>query len=377
METFVPSMNRVHIHGEYEGQELCGYCHSAHSVSYGMTAETLEVNTYDKLINIGWRRSGNFLYKPVLHKTCCPSYTIRLDVGAFQISKNQRQVLLRFERYLSTGSVLAESSDMETQRSPSELLIELVPAEYSSERFELYKKYQMNVHNDSSEDVTELSFTRFLCSSPLRVPPSAGSLEFRGRNLSYGSYHQLYRINDDLIAVSVVDILPSGLSSVYAFYDPDKRYLALGKYTALQEIDLCRTLGLRFYYMGFYIHSCEKMRYKGEYQPSELMCPTSLEWYPLKNCIPLIEKHKFTPFEPKLATDRDSIPDDQIELLQTFAPHFRGKAEIEGIRLDLGMDHLLNLTHLNKRGVEILIPILTEFLNQTGYVAEELIVKLR
>ena len=369
-------MSRVHIHGEYEGQELCGYCHSAHSVSYGITADTLETTTYDNLMNIGWRRSGNFLYKPVLHKTCCPSYTIRLEVEAFQISKNQRQVLRRFERYLSTGSVLVESSNMETQTLPSELSIELVPAEFSSERFELYKKYQTAVHNDSPDEVTELSFIRFLCSSPLRAPINASTLECRGRTLSYGSYHQLYRVNGSLIAVSVVDFLPSGLSSVYAFYDPDQRHLALGKYTALQEIDLCRTLGLKYYYMGFYIHSCEKMRYKGDYQPSELLCPTSLEWFPLKNCIPLMEKHKFTPFEPKLAAERDSVPDDQIELLQVYAPNLRDKIDVQSIQLDLGVEQLLNLTHLNKRGVEILTPTLTDFLNQTGPVARELIVKL-
>ena len=369
-------MNRVRIHGEYEGQELCGYCHSGHAVSYAFTADTLDVSTYDNLINIGWRRSGNFLYKPVLHKTCCPSYTIRLAVEAFQINKNQRQVLRRLERYLSTGSVLVESSTMDSQCIPFELCIDLVPAECSKDRFELYKKYQVHVHNDSPEDVTELSFTRFLCSTPLRPHPQAKTVEFKGSALHYGSYHQLYRINGELVAVSVLDILPSGLSSVYAFYDPDKRHLALGKYTALKEIDLCRALNLKYYYMGFYIHSCEKMRYKGEYQPSELLCPTSLEWFPLRDCIFFIEKHKFSPLEPKLAAERDAIPDDQLESLHVYAPHFRDKPDLQGIRLDLGMENLLHLNHLNKRGIEILTPILTEFLDQTGYVAQDLVVKL-
>jgi hypothetical protein len=30
---------------------------------------------------------------------------------------------------------------------------------------------------------------------------------------------------------------------------------------------------LRYYYMGFYIHTCPKMKYKADYQPSELLCP--------------------------------------------------------------------------------------------------------
>ncbi len=32
---------------------------------------------------------------------------------------------------------------------------------------------------------------------------------------------------------------------------------------------------LRWYYMGFYIHSCHKMRYKADYMPSDLLCPNT------------------------------------------------------------------------------------------------------
>jgi hypothetical protein len=30
--------------------------------------------------------------------------------------------------------------------------------------------------------------------------------------------------------------------------------------------------------MGFYIHTCHKMRYKADYAPSELLSPESLQW---------------------------------------------------------------------------------------------------
>jgi len=38
---------------------------------------------------------------------------------------------------------------------------------------------------------------------------------------------------------------------------------------------------LKYYYMGFYIHSCPKMRYKGKLSPSYLLCPETYEWLPL------------------------------------------------------------------------------------------------
>lgn len=80
------------------------------------------------------------------------------------------------------------------------------------------------------------------------------------------------------VQVGVVDILPTCLSSVYCFYDPDFRHFSLGKLTALMEIKWVQQASrfrpdLRYYYLGFYIHNCQKMKYKGDYAPSELLCP--------------------------------------------------------------------------------------------------------
>jgi hypothetical protein len=52
----------------------------------------------------------------------------------------------------------------------------------------------------------------------------------------------------------------------------------------LLEIEWVRTAqaagaaDLAYYYMGYYIHTCPKMRYKAEYQPSELLCPQRRVW---------------------------------------------------------------------------------------------------
>jgi arginine-tRNA-protein transferase len=135
---------------------------------------------------------------------------------------------------------------------------------------------QIAVHNDSAVKVN--SYCRFLVDSPLvYVPPETdGSTPVCG----FGSFHQQYRIDGKLVAVGVVDILPSCLSSKYLFWDPDLAFLSLGKYSALREIQwvqeankVCPTLA--YYYLGFYIHSCPKMRYKASYSPSELLCPVN------------------------------------------------------------------------------------------------------
>jgi hypothetical protein len=50
---------------------------------------------------------------------------------------------------------------------------------------------------------------------------------------------------------------------------------------------------LQYYYLGFYIHTCSKMRYKGAYEPSELLCPVTLQWAPLARCRPILDKRPY------------------------------------------------------------------------------------
>jgi arginyl-tRNA--protein-N-Asp/Glu arginylyltransferase len=197
-----------------------------------------------------------------------------------------------------------------------------VLAEFTEEGYALYRKYQMSVHGDPESKLSPEGYTSFLVTSPFPQNasnrPSANGTgvkdKKRGRSgdsngdsnnattspRMLGTYHQQYRIDGRLVAVGVVDFVPSGLSSVYCYYDPDLKHLALGKYTALREIQYCLDHSLEFYYMGFYIHSCPKMKYKGDYAPSELLCPTTFTWHHLSDCLPLLEQYKFTPLSPGL-----------------------------------------------------------------------------
>lgn len=161
------------------------------------------------------------------------------------------------------------------------------------ESFALFVKYQTVVHNDP--DCTEQGFTNFLAESPIFSDEDAKAAE--GKSVKLGSYHQHYRLDGKLIAVGVIDILPRCLSSKYTFYDPDYDFLCLGTYTALREIAFVRELAkerpeLHYYYMGYYIDSCPKMRYKSRFQPSELLCDRSFTWVPFDECKKLLTKEK-------------------------------------------------------------------------------------
>ncbi|KAG7554231.1 N-end aminoacyl transferase N-terminal [Arabidopsis suecica] len=464
-------------------RSTCGYCKSParSSTSHGLSAETLTVYDYQALIDRGWRRSGSYLYKHEMDKTCCPPYTIRLKASDFVPTKEQQRVSRRLERFLdgkldvqprehtgasSSGEVsdarrktfgaakseeknkvepiiddlskkidqavqlyiqsgefpsdmqipkasvkkvfcarrkkLAEGTEQllytsniafpiaaaikRTQISEkgginsaegnrlspetiSEMLLsamhkvgethdmsikvckghinffsaakdsfsdrDVVPngnisrganstggsetlhakkdsenhqarkrkleihlkrSSFDPEEHELYKRYQLKVHNDKPEHVAESSYRRFLVDSPLiDVQPSGDE---KVPPCGFGSFHQQYRVDGRLIAVGVVDILPKCLSSVYLFWDPDYAFLSLGKYSALQEINWvtenqAHCPSLHYYYLGYYIHSCRKMRYKAAYRPSELLCPLRFQWVPFEVTRPMLDKKPY------------------------------------------------------------------------------------
>jgi hypothetical protein len=53
--------------------------------------------------------------------------------------------------------------------------------------------------------------------------------------------------------------------------------------------------------MGFYIHNCQKMAYKGEYHPTEVMCPVTRRWFELNDEIKeLMKKNRYVPLESEV-----------------------------------------------------------------------------
>ncbi|KAM9188070.1 arginyl-tRNA--protein transferase 1 isoform 5-T5 [Mergus octosetaceus] len=408
---------------EYFGGEdgyRCGYCkNESGNLSHGMWAHSMTVQDYQDLIDRGWRRSGKYVYKPIMNQTCCPQYTIRCQALRFQTSKSHKKVLKKMLKFISKGDVSKVVSEEEPMDSHIE---DVVPSDFAyksesqvsqTELTPLNEDHAEGVENEDKDKVEtkeevnvkkvesgslqipvdkdaagpgepshssktvhappkpgkgadlskppcrkakdirkerklqkllqnqmgtlegsplqaghqallsqnsktptnqhksiedfifvslpddaphKLEFTRFLCDSPLEAenPPN-------GPECGYGSFHQQYWLDGKIIAVGVIDILPYCVSSVYLYYDPDYSFLSLGVYSALREIAFTRKLhekapDLCFYYMGFYIHSCPKMRYKGQYRPSDLLCPETYVWTPIEQCLPLLELSKYSRF---------------------------------------------------------------------------------
>ena len=89
----------------------CGYCKSPDtSRLQGLMAYKMTCQDYQTLVDRGFQRSGKFVYRPVMDRTCCPQYVIRTDVRKFRPSKSQRAVLKKLHKYLLHGRELTQTS---------------------------------------------------------------------------------------------------------------------------------------------------------------------------------------------------------------------------------------------------------------------------
>ncbi|KAF1375956.1 hypothetical protein PFLUV_G00225580 [Perca fluviatilis] len=109
--------NKSYTIVEYFGGDSgyrCGYCKNDEgNFSHGMWSHTMTVQDYQDLIDRGWRRSGKYVYKPKLNKTCCPQYTIRCHALKFQPSKSHKKVMKKISKFISKGELPKGEDDGE------------------------------------------------------------------------------------------------------------------------------------------------------------------------------------------------------------------------------------------------------------------------
>ena len=450
----------------------CGYCKSQDtSYTQGIWSFNMTCQDYQSLVDRGFQRSGNFVYRPVMKSTCCPQYVVRMDVTKFKLSKSQRASIKKFKHYLVNGkssteaaasidvmastptdsgtpvcsnasvdSVLGSTSgeitgdlqmkkelpspamckkskkavkpglgpdpnkppckkakvirqERKEQKRLAKLAIQkppnseirqehtdtevkseekfrenlqniltfpkdeecvhkfktrLVPiirtnrvyADTYMESYEVFKKFQINIHKETEEDSGESQFNEFLVNSPLMYEEGPENMV-----TGYGTYHQQYILDDKIFAVGVLDILPKGVLCEYLYYDPNYRFIAPGVITALMEILMTQQFytqipKMQYYYMGFYVQSCPKMNYKSRYSASSLLCPETHTYVPLEECIP---KMKASPYSRLATPDVENMQENCTEEELSTIPVYSESA----VMMTYGTYKLLNGDQLN------------------------------
>ncbi|KAF9870149.1 arginine-trna-protein transferase 1 [Colletotrichum karsti] len=279
--------------------------HHFSGFSYYAKAAFLTPEYYQTLLDHYWRRSGTTLYRPDQLHACCVHYTLRLDSTQFKPTRDQRQTVNRFNKYVTGEAYATEAArlhprsreqakkrdsefelveriheaEYETLQVPPEpahkFSVTLEDDDFTEEKYLVYENYQRVVHKEQPADITRRGFRRFLCESPLQRKTIRNA---DGKEQVLGSFHQCYRIDGKLVAIGVLDLLPHCVSAVYFLYHESIHKHAPGKLGAIREIALAREAGYRYWYPGFYIHTCPKMRYKMDYTPQYILDPETLAW---------------------------------------------------------------------------------------------------
>ena len=185
---------------------------------------------YDYLIQNGFRRSGEQVYRPYCH-TCEECVTTRIPIEDFKRSRSQKRIW----------------------KLNQDLIVKISKDGFRKEYLPIYQRYLESRHESVDYEGVEKFLLAQWC------------------DIHFYEFYQKDEVgNEELIGIAVTDEVKSGLSAVYTFFDPEhgsKR--SLGVFAILWQVETAIEKKLQYVYPGFWIKDCRKMSYKSNYQPIE------------------------------------------------------------------------------------------------------------
>ena len=192
----------------------------------------IDVLTLSELSRVGFRRSGDFIYRPECY-LCRQCLSCRVPIAEFRMNGQQKKAW----------------------KHNQDLQMRIVPvSDANLQHYQLYERYINQRHADG--DMYPASYDQFE--------------KFLLHSCTESFFIELWQ-EDKLIAVSTCDLLDDGLSAVYTFFDPDESRRSLGVFAILKQIEYATQLNLNYLYLGYWVPHSAKMNYKSQYTPLELL----------------------------------------------------------------------------------------------------------
>lgn len=186
------------------------------------------------LLSKGWRKFGFYYFRPVC-RNCSKCIPIRLHSNRIIPSKSQKRVMRKGE------SIRTEFRELECR----------------DEIFELYRMHSMERFGKDA------NYEDFINSFYVKSCPSLQSE---------------YYLENRLIAVGYLDLSNISLSSIYFIYNTEYMKYSPGTLSILREAEYAASIGLSYYYLGYYIKENKSMAYKNSFSINEKMDWESESW---------------------------------------------------------------------------------------------------
>jgi arginine-tRNA-protein transferase len=198
-------------------------------------ASELNGEELNVLLSRGWRKFGFYYFRPFCDG-CDECVPIRVPVELYRPSGNQKNII----------------------RKNKDVFVRFGELQFSEEIYSIYEAHsRVRFGTESSLDEFTMNFYTRSC-------PALQSE---------------YYIDGKLAGVGFLDKTDEALSSVYYIFHPDYSSRSLGTFSAIREIAYARELGMKYYYLGYYIRGCGRMKYKNRFRPYELFDWNGEDWH--------------------------------------------------------------------------------------------------
>jgi leucyl-tRNA---protein transferase len=179
----------------------------------------------------GWRRFGYAIFRPEC-AACNMCRSLRVPTHTFQASSSQRRVW---------------------KKNQGVVAVRIGAPAVSRARIELWRKFHQ--HGVEAKGW------------PQQTADDPGMLLQNPFPIEEWTYH----VDDKLVGVGYVDVLPQGLSAIYFYWHPEEQARSLGTFNVLSLIASARERQLPHVYLGYYVEGCRSLEYKASFRPNELL----------------------------------------------------------------------------------------------------------
>jgi len=215
---------------EFLLDDKCSYLDGKEQTTHYKVIDNCSAASCENLIERGYRRFGKMYFRPIC-ATCTECQSIKIDVKNFEFSKSAKRVINKSKNirtFIQTPSITQEHLD-------------------------LFDKYHLYMHDKKDWNYSKTTAQHYYNS-------------FVTGHGNFG-FEVLYYDDDKLIAVDLIDILQSGISSIYFYYDPDYAKYSLGKLSLYHQIKYAKSTNKKWIYLGYYVKECPSLSYKSQYTP--------------------------------------------------------------------------------------------------------------